>query len=321
MIYVLYLVLLLIIELTYFKIADKYNIIDKPNHRSSHAEITIRGGGVIFPFAVLLWFLFSGFQYPWFVAGLLLISGISFLDDVKDFSRGLRLLVHLLAMLMVFLQLGVFTLNWIYIPAVFVLLVGVINAYNFMDGINGITGVYSLVTLLTLVWINTYSIHFIDTSLLWGGVISLMIFNFFNFRKKAICFAGDVGSISMAFIICFLLVKLIFQTSDIRYILLLAVYGIDAVITIVLRLLKGENIFLAHRSHLYQLLVNERGFKHLTVAMLYGAVQTVINLVLIYTATINKYEIISILIILLSLIYFILRNVVKKANIYKVGLL
>ncbi|QKJ29413.1 glycosyltransferase family 4 protein [Mucilaginibacter mali] len=317
MIYLLYLVLLLIIELAYFKIADRYNIIDKPNHRSSHTEITIRGGGVIFPFSVFLWFVFSGLQYPWFVAGLLLISAISFLDDIKDFSRRLRLLAHLLAMLMVFWQLGLFSVNWIYIPVAFVLLIGVINAYNFMDGINGITGLYSAVALLTLLWINTYKTYFIDSSLLLSVIIGVLIFNFFNFRKKAACFAGDVGSISIAFIICFLLIKLIFQTSDIRYVLLLAVYGVDAVFTIILRLLKGENIFLAHRSHLYQLMVSERKFKHLTVATLYAFMQLIINWIIVVTTDINKYQLICIILIILSVFYIIFRNIVASRRFTK----
>jgi UDP-GlcNAc:undecaprenyl-phosphate GlcNAc-1-phosphate transferase len=317
MTYFFYLIILFITELAYFKIADHYNIIDKPNHRSSHSEITIRGGGIIFPIAVLLWFAFSGFQYPYFICGLLLITTISFIDDLKDFSRSIRLLVHLIAMALVFWQLNLFSINWIYALIIFIFFIGVVNAYNFMDGINGITGIYSLATLATLLWINNYHVSFIDNSLLLSVILGIIVFSFFNFRKKAACFAGDVGSISIAFIICFLLIKLILQTSDIRYILLLSVYGIDTVFTLGLRLVKGENIFLAHRLHLYQLLVNDLKYQHLTVATLYGAIQLMINCSLIYTIKQNMYQVIIMFIIILAILYIILRIKTNHRQLYK----
>lgn len=316
MIYLFFLFLLFIAELVYFRIANHYNIIDKPNHRSSHAEVTIRGGGIIFPLSVLLWFLFSGFQYPLFVLGLLVISAVSFVDDLKDISRRVRLLAHFIAIILVFLQLNLFMANWM-LPAAFIIIIGVINAYNFMDGINGITGIYSLVTLLTLLWINQYQVHFIDTGLLLSAVMGVLVFNFFNFRKKAACFAGDVGSISMAFIICFLLIKLILETGNVTYILLLAVYGIDAVYTIGYRLYKGENILQAHRLHLYQLLVNECRYQHLAVAALYGLVQAIVNAAFINMTAWNKYQTAGILIIILLVTYVILRNQVRHHQLFK----
>jgi len=80
--------------------------------------------------------------------------------------------------------------------------VGIINAYNFMDGINGITGGYSLSVLLPLIYLNTTD-NFISQDYLYVVGMSLLVFCFFNFRKKAKCFAGDVGSISIAFILPF----------------------------------------------------------------------------------------------------------------------
>ena len=140
MIYLLLIPLLFLIELVYFRLADRHNIIDKPNHRSSHSRKTIRGGGIIFPLAIIIWFIFSGFQYPWFTAGLFLISLVSFLDDLNNISRRLRLFAHLTAVALAFSQLEIFAANpWMLIP-VFILFIGIINAYNFMDGINGING-------------------------------------------------------------------------------------------------------------------------------------------------------------------------------------
>jgi len=308
MIYLFYLVFLIVAELIYFKIADHFNIIDKPNHRSSHAVITIRGGGIVFPISVFIWFICSGFQYPLFAGGLFLISAVSFVDDVKNISRRLRLAIHIIAMALVFWQLHLFAFNWLILIGIFFFFTGVINAYNFMDGINGITGVYSLVLLLSLLWINQYKFHFVDTNLLVAGVIGVMVFNFFNFRKKAVCFAGDSGSISMAFIICFLLVKLIVLTDNLTYILLLAVYGVDAVSTIAIRLYRKENIFQAHRSHLYQLLVNEKGYQHLTVASLYGIAQIIITILLLNMPVWNPYEIIGIFLITILIIYILIRS-------------
>jgi len=317
MIYIFYLVTLFITQLVYLKIADRYNIIDKPNHRSSHSEIIIRGGGIVFPVSVLIWFATSGFQYPFFVAGLLLVAIVSFIDDIREFSKRMRLLAQLLAMVLVLIQLNMTTLSTFVIIGIFIFFIGAINAYNFMDGINGITGMYSLVALLTLLWINIYQINFIDTSLILSVITGVAVFNFFNSRPRAKCFAGDVGSISIAFIICFLLMKLILQTSDIRYILLLIVYGIDTMITIAIRSFKRENIFVAHRSHLYQLLVNEQKYKHLTVAVWYSLAQAIINVVLVNGIAHNTYKLSATFVIILIVLYISTRIAINRKRLSK----
>lgn len=187
-----------------------------------------------------------------------------------------------------------------------------------MDGINGITGVYSLVLLLSLLWIDVYHLNFIDPQLLMIAIGGVVVFNFFNFRKKAVCFAGDVGSISMAFLICFLLLKLMLKTADVKYLLLLSVYGIDAVFTIIIRLSRRENIFKAHRSHLYQLLVNEGGHKHLLIAFLYGAMQLIVNLIVIKVHMETRLMSIVIL-ISLSLTYVVVRFLTNNNKIIETG--
>lgn len=299
--------ILILAELAYFKIANHYNIIDKPNHRSSHSQITIRGGGVIFPMSVLLWFCFSGFQYPFFVLGLLLISTISFIDDIKNISRRKRMLVHITSVSLVFYQLDIFYIAWLFIPLIYILFIGVINAYNFMDGINGITGIYSIVVVGTLFWINQFQVRFIDPELLISVIIGLSIFNFFNCRKKAVCFAGDVGSISIALIIAFLLAKLIIQTSCWYYVFLLTIYGIDAILTILIRLKNRENVFEAHRQHLYQLMVNQLDYSHLNVAVWYALVQLVLNILIIIVSKNQNYSYIVVANIILLTIYLFIR--------------
>ena len=74
MYYLLILVLLFLAELFYFRIADRCNIIDKPNERSSHTKVTLRGGGIIFYFGALAYFLTSDFEYPWFLLALTLMN-------------------------------------------------------------------------------------------------------------------------------------------------------------------------------------------------------------------------------------------------------
>ncbi|RYE11956.1 MAG: UDP-GlcNAc--UDP-phosphate GlcNAc-1-phosphate transferase, partial [Rickettsiales bacterium] len=143
------LIILFLVELFYFKIAKHYCIIDKPNHRSSHTQITIRGGGVIFSIATIFYSIYTKFQYPYFISGLFLISLISFLDDIKELSSKIRILIHLVAVVLMFVQIDMFTLPNYLILLGLIFVIGVINAINFMDGINGITGGYGLITLTT----------------------------------------------------------------------------------------------------------------------------------------------------------------------------
>ncbi|WP_316763041.1 glycosyltransferase family 4 protein [Pedobacter aquatilis] len=273
--------ILFIIELIYFKIAASFNIIDKPNARSSHQTITLRGGGIIFCLSAIIYFTLYGYQYPYFMVGLLAITAISFIDDVLTLNNKIRLSIHLIAVLLMFYQWGLFDLNWYWIPVALVFVVGTINAYNFMDGINGITGSYSLLAIGTLYFINEKVVSFTSSDFLIIIGLSLIVFNFFNFRKKAKCFAGDVGSVSIAFIVVFLVGQLILTTENFNYILLLLVYGLDAVITIIFRVFRKENIFKAHRSHFYQYLVNEKKWSHLVVSGLYFFVQFVVNILII----------------------------------------
>ena len=276
MYYIIILVLLFVAELFYFRVADKFNIIDKPNERSSHSRITLRGGGIIFYFGALAYFLSNHWEYPWFMLALTLITFISFVDDVRSTSQGLRLVFHFTAMALMFYQWGLFSLSWWWIIIALIICTGIINAYNFMDGINGITGGYSLVILGALAYINSEITTFVEPALINTVLCSVLVFCFFNFRKKAKCFAGDVGSVSIAFILLFLIGKLILTTGDFSWIILLSVYGVDSVLTIIHRLMLHENIGLPHRKHMYQLMANELKMPHVVVALIYMVAQAVI---------------------------------------------
>lgn len=274
-------IILVVLELLYFRLADHFQIIDQPNNRSSHTEVTIRGGGIIFPIALLLFPLYFGTAENWFLAGLFLISAISFADDIKHVNNKLRLIIHLAAVGLLFYQLSLFGLSWYLILFAFFFTIGTINAVNFMDGINGITGGYGLMTLLSLLGINHYVIEFTDPNLLITAIIAVAVFNLFNFRKKAKCFAGDVGSVSLGFILVYFILALILKTENFNYILLLLVYGLDVVSTIVFRLIRKENVLEPHRSHFYQYLFNDKKISQITVSLLYIALQLLINIILV----------------------------------------
>ncbi|MCD8538422.1 MAG: glycosyltransferase family 4 protein [Leadbetterella sp.] len=299
--YILIAAALLILLLFYFRIADRYNIIDRPNERSSHTQVTLRGAGVIFYAGVMLWFFRSGGMYPWFFAGLTAISLISFLDDVYTLSNRIRLSVHLLSVLLMMYQLELLVFHWYGILMALILVIGIINAYNFMDGINGITAAYSFAVLLLLWWVNR-EVAFIDDRLLYYTALANAVFTFYNFRNKARCFAGDVGSVSMSFILIFAVASLMIKTGNPVYIMFFAVYGADTVLTIIHRLFRRENIFKAHRLHLFQYLANEAGGNRLVISFAYGVLQLLIG----YLVLRMRGEVVEAQLIVSAMILFIL---------------
>lgn len=282
--FIIIFILLLIAELIYFRIADKCNIIDKPNERSSHSTIVLRGGGIIFLIGAWIWSAFFGFQYPWFLAGLTLIAGVSFVDDIHSLPDSVRLVAQFAAAAMAFYQLGIlhWSMWWIILLALIVY-VGATNVINFMDGINGITAGYSLAVLLPLALLNR-DMGFVEQSLIVSTILASLVFCIFNFRPKgkAKCFAGDVGSIGIAFIMLFLLGNVIIKTGDITWLIFLLVYGVDGCLTIVHRIMLHENLGEAHRKHAYQIMANELKIGHVKVTSLYMAIQFVISLGFIY---------------------------------------
>ncbi len=310
MTYILVLVILFLLEILYFRIADHFNIIDKPNERSSHTNITLRGGGIIFYLGVLIYFVLSGFQYPWFFIGLTLMTVVSFMDDIYTLSNRIRLCIHFVSVVLMAAQLELFSMPWYFLLIMFIVVVGVINAYNFMDGINGITVCYSLAVSTLLIIVNR-DLNFVDNDLLIFTVLSLLVFAFFNFRTRAKCFAGDVGSVAIAFILLFVIGLLIFKTQNFIYILFLVVYGIDTVWTILRRLYLKENIFDAHRSHLYQFLGNEAGYDKLIISFSYGLIQLFIGILVIYLTNFNiavQWIFAIAIIVILSIAYLLLKR-------------
>ena len=297
-------IILLALELLYFQVADYLNIIDKPNQRSSHTTLVMRGGGIIFTLSTLVWCGLQGAHGDWhviashlpFLAGLMLVAGISFIDDLKTLSVRVRLIGQFAAAALAFYQLGLFdtfqlsgcAVDNIILPALIAILVliatvGAINVINFMDGINGITGGYSLAVLIPLALVNGNNQYFLR-SLIAVVLISVLVFCIFNYREKgrAKCFAGDVGSVGIGFILLFLLGSVIIKTQDLTYLVFLSVYGVDGVLTIFHRIMLHENLGDAHRKHAYQLMSNELHMSHILVSTLYACLQISISLGFIY---------------------------------------
>ncbi len=290
--YLIIALLLVAAELIYFRIADKFNIIDKPNERSSHSRIVLRGGGVIFAISILVWFLWQVFQVPEFMfqeylpflVGLLMVAGISFWDDVQSLPDSLRMVVQIIAYLLMFWSIGIMQWSmWWVVPIALFFCVGATNIINFMDGINGITAGYGLAMLIPILLLNQ-DMAFIEQSYLIVAIIGLLVFSIFNMRPKgkAKCFAGDVGSIGIAFIILLALGKLMIATGDITYGIFFLLYGIDGSMTIFHRIMLHENLGQAHRKHAFQLMSNELKMGHVTVTMIYTIGQLLVSLGFIY---------------------------------------
>ena len=279
-------VILVVAELVYFRIADKCNIIDKPNERSSHSTIVLRGGGIIFLIGVWIWGTFFGLQYMWFLLALTIVAGMSFVDDIHSLPDSLRLVAQFAAMIMIFYQLDMLHVDlWWAVILALIVCVGASNIINFMDGINGITGAYAMASLIPLYALNNgVNEGFVDNSLIITVMLADLVFCFFNFRPrgKAKCFAGDVGSVGVAYSLLFMIGCLVMATGDITYLIFLLVYGIDGVMTICHRIMLHENLGQAHRKHAYQLMANELKMSHITVSLLYACLQLAISLAFIY---------------------------------------
>ena len=277
-------VILFCLEVVYFKIADRFNIIDKPNERSSHSSIVLRGGGILFMLSLWIWSAFFGFQYVWFLLAVTLIAGVSFVDDIRSLPDSVRLVAQFAAMVMMFYQLDILHWNmWWMVLVALVVCVGAADVINFMDGVNGITGAYALASLVPLALLNA-GMGFVAQSLIYVVILADVVFCFFNFRPKgkAKCFAGDVGSIGVAYILLFLIGALILSTGDITWLIFLLVYGVDGCLTIGHRIMLHENLGEAHRKHAYQLMANELGIGHVKVASFYALLQLAISLGFVY---------------------------------------
>lgn len=304
--YIAIFILLWVSEALYLPAAARAGFVARQCARSSHSVPAVLGGGVVYYLSVLLFSAFSGMIYPGLFIGATLLSAVSFADDMRPLGVSLR-------MTMQFVAVGCVAIGLVLPPEVTVwggillavCAVGFLNAWNFMDGINGLTGAYTALTLGALLYIDYNWPMFVSPGYLATGIMASAVFMAFNFRRRALCFAGDVGSLCAGAMVLFPLVRLMSTTDSLMWLGLVAAYGVDTVLTIVRRICLGQNIFHAHRMHLYQYLANECGFGHLRVAAAYVVVQAVINVGLVLWKG-NPYVYLGAVLAVLTAAYFAL---------------
>ena len=316
--YIYLLIIFFIIELVYIQVAKRLKIIDIPNKRSSHITPTIRGGGIVLLFAFIsyiFWFNTIDPSYYYFLISLIIVAIVSFIDDMLVLSSKIRIFIHLIALSLLFYSLEIFSIsNLPVIILSYILSIGFLNIYNFMDGINGITFLNTLIAYATFYFINVYYISFTDSNLLTTLIIALIVFGFFNFRIKPVCFAGDIGSITIGLSIIYFVILLFLKTDNPLVFLVVACYALDGGWTIVERIYRRENIFKAHKKHLYQILANELNINHLIVSSGYFMVQLLINVFVIYLIIlgIKSYLLTLLILVVLSILYFVLKRQISR---------
>lgn len=274
--YFIILTLLMVFSIVYKRIAIQFNIIDVPNARSSHNKPVISGGGILFVFSLFLFFVISDFSHPYFALGTLLLAIISFIDDINPLSPKVRLIIQFVGVMLIFQELDIWESPLWTLPLATIISIGFLNIYNFMDGINGITGFYSIILTLGFLLFDTYKLDFIQDNILIYTLIALFVFGFYNFRRKARFFAGDVGSITLAMIMLFVGIKFIIVYQSPLVLLFIMVYGADSILTILRRAVAGENILEPHRKHLFHNMVDKTRFTHLQVAGIYATLQAML---------------------------------------------
>lgn len=304
---------LLLIALVYHRLALRFNIVDRPNHRSSHIHTTVRGGGILFPVAMIFWWMAFDFPNTWMILGVVWISAVSLLDDIYTLGSSLRFGVQILALSMAFYDLDLYSqVSWVALPFIYFIALGIINSVNFMDGINGITGLYGLVFLGTILAVNEYTAIF-DEYLVRYELLAICVFLIFNLRRKALMFAGDIGSISLAYLMIYLMLQWYLDSGSWTVILLIIVYGVETGTTMMGRIKRKEKVLEPHRSHLYQLLVNQGGKAHVNVALGYALLQLGINFFcFIYPQRVPGSAIGFAVLFGLGILYLIIKYFVKR---------
>ena len=303
----------------YLVLGNKFKIYDVPNNRSSHKNTVIRGGGIVLLLINIIWVIFEPSQLNILLSVSLSIGVVTgFLDDFKNLKTSTRFVLYLIAVGIILF--GVLELQrfdtYIWIP-LFIIILGSVNTYNFMDGINGITALYSIViscsSLLILNSLNEFTFN--ENIISYAGFF--VAFCIFNFRNRDLMFLGDSGSVTMGLFAAFLVVLIGLKINSWSSIILLAVYGVDSVGSIIIRLIKRENILQAHRSHLYQDLVHIKSYNHMTISVLYSFVQLFINVglfVFYHLGWVESYA--GGILLLLAFLYYYVKQKIHGDNLF-----
>lgn len=266
---------------------------DIPNARSSHKMPTPRAGGVAivvtFIIGIMVIFMLADKaqihqEYFWgFLLSAMLIALISFYDDLKAYTFKIKLITHLVAIVVVLVTgivldqlalplVGNVVLGWVGYAITFVWLLGLTNAYNFMDGVDGMAALTAIIACSFFAWISfhlgSYFVYILSYTILAGAAGFL----FWNWSPAKI-FMGDTGSAFLGFVFaCMAIIAARYDVSHTTFLvipMLLFHFIFDTTFTLSRRAMAGENVTQAHRTHLYQLLVR-MGLTHARVTLLYG---------------------------------------------------
>jgi UDP-N-acetylmuramyl pentapeptide phosphotransferase/UDP-N-acetylglucosamine-1-phosphate transferase len=296
----------IVLMLSYFGVEKfrqwsiKKQIVDVPNERSSHAAPTPRGGGLVFVVIALSFYAATGLtennHFQWsYLTGAVSIALVSWLDDLFSVKTLHRFLIHGLAAFLIIYAGGFWreidlpylgTIDFGFFGALltFCWIVGMTNAYNFMDGVDGIAATQAVTAGIG--WLIVGKLLGSDATALYGGVISFACLGFLiHNRQPAKIFMGDVGSAFLGYTFAVLpIVAKIENPSNAAKdavfpligVLLVWFFVFDAFYTFVFRLLKKQKVWQAHREHLYQKMVI-KGFSHASVTAVYGTFSMILS--------------------------------------------
>lgn len=309
------------------------HLLDAPNERSSHTELTPQGGGV----GILAAFLAAGLTLripTTFLFAAVLISIVSFYGDYIRISVQFRLAVHLVAALLFLFPLlprlsdhfalssfGFSPLIFFFILSLILLfIIGTANFYNFMDGINGIAGLSGAIAFGLL---GVYTLYLTPANPYHAALpqfsicIALACLGYLPFNMpRARVFMGDVGSVLLGFVFAAMVVLLARNYPEmICFAGLLFPFYADTLTTMAIRVRDHENLFRPHRRHLYQLLANEAGIAHWKVTLLYAAMQLVVGAGILLANVHNLWAVLiflAISFILFTLISLFLRKKIES---------
>src|SRR5450830_1114860 len=262
------------------------SLIDVPNARSSHTVPTPRGGGVaiVLSFLLLVPLLSIFSLLPWASAWGLIGAGagvavLGFLDDHGHIAARWRLLGHFSAAVWALFWLGgippltimgvVFDMGWIGVVLSLFYLVWMLNLYNFMDGIDGLASVEAIAVCLSASLIYVLMGF---SSLAWAPLLlsfTVAGFLYWNFPPAKI-FMGDAGSGFLGVTLGILSLQAAWASPALLWVwvILMGVFVVDATFTVVRRLVRGDKVYEAHRSHAYQYASRQyRGHFPVTVAV------------------------------------------------------
>lgn len=268
--------------------ATQRQIMDVPNERSSHEQPTPIGGGLaIVVLTAVIWLLSISLLQTdsWLrmvlpVIGACLIAAVGWLDDMQPLSSRVRFGAHSLAAVLAIVAFGAwqqitipivgsFHIGWLGYGITFLWIVGLTNAYNFMDGIDGIAGGQGVVAGVAWLIVGQLTGSELVSVLGIGVAAANLGFLGLNWPPARI-FMGDVGSGFLGYL--FALMPMMILTSNypsmIPGALIIWPFIFDTGFTFCRRLIRRENVFAAHRSHLYQQLVIS-GYHHQFVTILY----------------------------------------------------